>query len=45
MYSTYGEYLRKIMINKINNPEWKTPYILKSATLKKKTSKKQLKFR
>lgn len=30
MYSPYGEYLRKLMINKMNNPEWKVPYILKS---------------
>lgn len=30
MYSPYGEYLRKLMITKMNNPEWEVPYIIKS---------------
>jgi len=27
--SMYGEYLRKIMLKKLNNPDWKVPYIVK----------------
>lgn len=30
MYSPYGEYLRSLMLHKINNPSWKVPYIIKS---------------
>ena len=34
MDSTYGEYLRKIMVSKLNNPNWKIGYIPKSRTYK-----------
>lgn len=41
MYSVYGEYLRKLMIHKMNDPEWQVPYIAKSISAKPKLSRRE----
>ncbi|KRX07190.1 hypothetical protein PPERSA_00347 [Pseudocohnilembus persalinus] len=45
MYSPYGEYLRSLMLHKMNDPSWKVPYIIKSQPVKVGMTKKQLRFR
>lgn len=40
MYSTYGEYLRSLMLHKMNDPSWKVPYIIKSQPVKVGMTKK-----
>lgn len=45
MYSPYGEYLRKLMITKMNDPSWNVPYIVKSKKIKKEFTKRELRFK
>lgn len=44
MDSLYGEYLRKLLMTKLNNPEFEVPYIVKSRPIRFKAHRKYYKF-
>jgi hypothetical protein len=44
MDSLYGEYLRKLMLTKLNNPEFEIPYIVKSKPIEIDARRKYYKF-
>ncbi len=43
--SLYGEYLRKLMLTKLNDPDFRVPYIVKSKRIDTKHSRKNYKLR
>jgi ribosomal protein L28 len=42
--SLYGEYLRKLLMTKLNNPDFEVPYIVKSRPIVFKAHRKHYKF-